>query len=235
MAPARKTVKAAATPARKAKAPAAPQRKSAPTRSSRLVTSKRERNNIRNREQIVAAARESFCELGFGASTVRDIMRRSDLASGTFYNYFDDKESVLREIVLNFAAKVRERVHQARMEARTLDELIRSAFHATFTLHCEDRLLVTLLARNAGEVHELIATNVMDPAIRDLADDLKARAGEFGITGLDLDGFAHAGVALANEFGNRLIQSRPFDIDGTADFVTDLMLGGIERMSSKRA
>lgn len=221
MAPAQKNTKTVEAPA--------------PSRSSRLVSSKRERNNIRNREQIVAAARESFCEVGFGASTVRDIMRRSGLAAGTFYNYFDDKESVLRDIVLSFAAKVRERVHQARMEAGTLEDLIHSAFHATFTLHCEDRLLVTLLARNAGEVHELIATNVMDPAIRDLADDLKARSAEFGITGLDLDGFAHAGVALANEFGNRLIQSRPFDIDGTAAFVTDLMLGGIERMSAKRA
>jgi AcrR family transcriptional regulator len=239
VAPARKSTKT--VDARKAPAKARTEarveapRKPAPARPSRLVASKRERNNIRNREQIVAAARESFCEVGFGAATVRDIMRRSGLASGTFYNYFDDKESVLREIVLSFAAKVRERVHEARMEAGTLEDLIRSAFHASFTAYSQDRLLVTLVARNAGEVHELIAANVMDPAIRDLAEDLKARSGEFGITGLDLDGFAHAGVALASEFGYRLIQTRPLDIEGTTDFVTDIMLGGIERMSAKRA
>jgi AcrR family transcriptional regulator len=201
---------------------------------SRAGSGKRERNNLRNREQIIAAARESFCELGFGASTVRDIMRRSGLASGTFYNYFDDKESVLREIVLTFAARVRQRVHEARMTAATLEELIRTAFHATFTLYSQDRLLVTLVARNAGDVYELIASNVVDPAIRDLAEDLEARSAEFGIETLDLDGFAHAGVALASEFGFRLIQQRPMDIERTTDFVTDLMLGGIERMSRTR-
>lgn len=195
---------------------------------------KRERNAIRNREQIVAAARESFCELGFGASTVRDIMQRSGLASGTFYNYFDDKASILREIVLAFAARVRQRVHEARMEASTLEELIRSAFLATFTLYAEDRLMVALVARNAGDVRDLLATNVMDPAIQDLADDLAARSAEFGIADLDLDALAHAGVALASEFGYRLIQRRPLDIEGTTDFVTDLMLGGIERRAKKR-
>jgi AcrR family transcriptional regulator len=195
---------------------------------------KRERNNLRNRERIIAAARESFLELGFGASTVRDIMRRSGLASGTFYNYFDDKESVLREIVVTFAARVRQRVHEARMRATTLEELVRAAFHATFALYAQDRLMVGLIARNAGDVYELVAANVVDPAIRDLAADLEARSGELGIAGLDLDGFAHAGVALASEFGFRLVQTRPMDVERTTEFVTDLMLGGIERMVRKR-
>jgi len=203
-------------------------------RPARTPTGKRERNSIRNREKIIAAARESFCELGFGASTVRDIMRRSGLAAGTFYNYFDDKDAVLKEIVLGFAARMRERVHVARISARTLEELIRTAFRATFTLYSQDRLLVTLITRNAGEVQQLLATNAMDAAIRDLADDLKARSAEFGIAGLDLDAFAHAGVALAGEFGFRLIQQRPYDIEHTTDFVTDLMLGGMERMSTGR-
>ncbi len=192
---------------------------------------KRERNSIRIREQILAAARESFCDLGFGASTVRDIMRRAGLAPGTFYNYFDDKETVLREIVVAFANRVRARVHVARMKATTLEELIHEAFRATFTLYCQDRLLVTLVARNAGDVQQLIAASVMDLAIRDLADDLEARSQEFGITGLDLESFALAGVALAGEFGFRLIQQRPFDIERTTRFVSELMLGGMERMS----
>ena len=37
-----------------------------------------------------------FADIGYGAATVRDIVRGTDLATGTFYNYFPDKESVLR-------------------------------------------------------------------------------------------------------------------------------------------
>ena len=68
---------------------------------------KREQNAVRNRAAILQAAREAFCELGFGATTVRDIIRRTDLASGTFYNYFPDKEAMLHELVENFQIELR--------------------------------------------------------------------------------------------------------------------------------
>jgi AcrR family transcriptional regulator len=87
---------------------------------------KRERNALRNRNAILAAGREVFSELGYGAATIRDIIRRTHLASGTFYNYFSDKESVLRAIIEEFTERVRARVHDTRVEARTTEELLRS-------------------------------------------------------------------------------------------------------------
>ena len=48
---------------------------------------RRARTKARNREAILAAARQVFAELGYEAASVRDIIRRTDLASGTFYNY----------------------------------------------------------------------------------------------------------------------------------------------------
>ena len=51
--------------------------------------SRREINRVNNRDAILRAAREVFTEIGLGATTVRDIIRRTDLASGTFYNYFE--------------------------------------------------------------------------------------------------------------------------------------------------
>jgi len=57
-----------------------------------VEASKRERTKASNRAAILEAARDVFAELGYDAATVRDIVRRTDLASGTFYNYFPDKE-----------------------------------------------------------------------------------------------------------------------------------------------
>ena len=59
---------------------------------------KRERNKAQNRAAILDAARDVFTELGYDASTVRDVIRRTRLGSGTFYNYFPDKESVFRAL-----------------------------------------------------------------------------------------------------------------------------------------
>ena len=52
-----------------------------------------------NRTAILDAARAVFADLGYGAATVRDIVRRTDLATGTFYNYFPDKEAVFRALL----------------------------------------------------------------------------------------------------------------------------------------
>jgi AcrR family transcriptional regulator len=77
---------------------------------------KRERTKRANREALLAAAREVFSDIGYGAASVRDIVRGTDLASGTFYNYFPDKESVLRALVdeIAFGRRARPRRHSTR-------------------------------------------------------------------------------------------------------------------------
>ena len=52
---------------------------------------KRARNKRANRAAILEAARRCFLEHGYDAVTIRDVIRLSGLAAGTFYNYFPDK------------------------------------------------------------------------------------------------------------------------------------------------
>src|SRR5438270_9726948 len=80
---------------------------------------KRERTKAANRAAILDAATEVFAEVGYGATTVRDIVRRTDLATGTFYNYFPDKEAVLHALLDEAATEARARVREARRSATT--------------------------------------------------------------------------------------------------------------------
>jgi len=50
-----------------------------------LPLGKREQTKVQNRQAILNAAREVFGELGYDNVTVRDIVRRTGLAAGTFY------------------------------------------------------------------------------------------------------------------------------------------------------
>src|ERR1700751_3148228 len=56
-----------------------------------LNVGKREQTKVANRQAILDAAREVFGELGYETATVRDIIRRTGLAAGTFYNYYRPK------------------------------------------------------------------------------------------------------------------------------------------------
>lgn len=192
---------------------------------------KRERNALRNRAAILVAAHEVFNELGYGAATIRDIIRRTHLATGTFYNYFPDKESVLREIVEEFTRRMRARVHETRMQARTIEELLRTSFLTCFQLYAEDRTLVEMLARNAGELNLLTSASVLEPAAEELIADLRAKESEGILPHLDNERLARAAVALAADLGMHMLGREPVDVEGTTEFATQLVLGGIERLT----
>ena len=193
---------------------------------------KREQNATRNRAAILQAAHEAFAELGFGATTVRDIVRRTDLASGTFYNYFPDKEALLHELIENFQVDLRRRVHEAREAAESLEDLLRSAFRACFEIFLENEMVFALLMRNAGEIEELTSLKALDPAAADLSQDLRDKAREGVVPDIDFDLVAGAAVAVASELAFRHVRSLA-DIETATTFAVDLFLGGIERMSRK--
>lgn len=64
----------------------------------------RERQRQRRRQELIDAAREVFYETHYVAATVEDIIQRADISRPTFYRYFSDKDSVLREILLEDVA-----------------------------------------------------------------------------------------------------------------------------------
>ncbi|MGB9730426.1 MULTISPECIES: TetR/AcrR family transcriptional regulator [Calditerrivibrio] len=49
---------------------------------------------------LMEAAVEVFSEKGFWQTKISDIVKKADLAQGTFYNYFKNKESIFKEILL---------------------------------------------------------------------------------------------------------------------------------------
>jgi AcrR family transcriptional regulator len=80
---------------------------------------------------------------------VRDIVRRTELASGTFYNYFDDKESIFRAVVEATGAEARRRVRAARTGAGGFAEFVEAGYRAYFSFIVEDPATFAFMRRNA--------------------------------------------------------------------------------------
>lgn len=76
----------------------------------------------RTLRKILDAAREEFGERGFSESSVVGITQRAGVALGTFYTYFDSKESLFQALVKDMSAQVRDTVAPVLKEsADTLD------------------------------------------------------------------------------------------------------------------
>ena len=192
---------------------------------------KRERTKASNRAAILAAAGDAFATRGYGATTVRDIVRRTDLASGTFYNYFTDKETVFRALVEERVVPLRAAVRAARWEGGSLRRLVRSGFRAYFEFIAADPALLELVRRNAGAVRTLIDTPVLEAGVDELLEDVRAAIARRELPPLDADYLTGAMTGVAFELAILMVERRPPDVEGAAAFATDLFLGGIARMS----
>lgn len=63
----------------------------------KMPIGRRERRSMETREKIFRAALQLFAERGFNATTIEAITAAADVGKGTFFNYFDNKESILLE------------------------------------------------------------------------------------------------------------------------------------------
>ena len=95
---------------------------------------RREQNKAENRTALLKAARTVFAEMGYGAASVRDIVRRTDLASGTFYNYFKDKDEIFEAVVRELTVELLRRHREGRAKARTAEEFFRAPCLGLFQL-----------------------------------------------------------------------------------------------------
>ncbi len=59
---------------------------------------RRERKKQETRERILSVAREMLISRGYGATTLEEIAETADVAKATFYNYFPNKDDLLRQI-----------------------------------------------------------------------------------------------------------------------------------------
>jgi AcrR family transcriptional regulator len=191
---------------------------------------RREATKAQNRAAILDAAREVFAELGYDAAGVRDIIRRTELASGTFYNYFSDKEAVFRAVVDASAREVRARLIEARSRARSLEAFVGDAYRAWFDWLVQDRLMFELMKRNSGVIRTLFGDPILGSGVDELLLDLTAAIDRGDVPPHDADYMAGAMAGVAMELGVRMIEREPADVEGAAAFATELFLGGIERL-----
>jgi AcrR family transcriptional regulator len=188
---------------------------------------KREQTKEANRQAILDAAREVFVELGYGETTVRDIIGRTGLASGTFYNYFRSKEEVFEALSDAAALKIRPRLKDVREKARTLEEFLFETFHAYFDYVSNDHQAFALMRRNAGHIRVRMDTPEIMAGFDELKSDVAKAMADGLVPKVDLDYLCAALIGIAFEMAEQLLTRPTMNAREAARFATALALGGI--------
>jgi len=159
-------------------------------------------------------------------------VRETDLATGTFYNYFEDKDEVFRALISEHAEKARRIARAERRKAgNTVEQRLHGAYRGYFELVLEEREMFEVIRRNAGAISVVTDTDVFEPAIRELVEDLAEWAEAGDLPQVDLDYLGTAMAAVAFQVAIHLVERDPADPDAAATFCTKVFLGGIPALA----
>jgi AcrR family transcriptional regulator len=129
----------------------------------------------RNRDRIIAAAREIFVEHGADAP-LDEVARRAGVGNATLYRHFADRGELAHRVVLSVTERIAERGERAAAEETDAFIALRRFVHGAAT----ERIgaLCTLLSDEVDKTHpELLAVRAR---LADVTESLMERAREQG-------------------------------------------------------
>jgi AcrR family transcriptional regulator len=188
---------------------------------------KRERSKAANRQAILTAARRVFADLGYDATTVRDIIRGTELASGTFYNYFKSKEEVFEALQDDSAHRFRGLLQAQCARARTFEEFVRRTLDAYFHFLADEKANGRILQRPDAPFTHRVDTPEMKAIFREVRSEIERTLGRGMAPGVDADYLAAASIGIAREVGERMMLRQTEDVEYASAFCANLILGGV--------
>ena len=203
-------------------------RRETPAEPDAGTSRKREQVKALNREAILAAAREVFAELGYEAASVRDIIRRTGLASGTFYNYYRSKEEVAKAIASDAADRLRPILGACREQARDFESYLDGIVRAYFQFIIDEQRARRLDRPPSGRRSRVRFETPAHGAVYDEVQSSIQMVVERGLLPrVDTAYLAAAIIGVAREVGEKMLMRQPPDIEGAAAFAVSLVLKGL--------
>jgi AcrR family transcriptional regulator len=195
---------------------------------------RREQNKAENRAALLKAARTVFAEMGYGAAGVRDIVRRTDLASGTFYNYFKDKSEIFEAVVREMSVELMRRHRSGRAKARSAEDFFRAHASVYLNFVAKDPEILAFGRNNVSPIRMLIEKPDLQASARLLHDDLSAAIAQGILPDVDVGLLAAALSGVVFEVSVVMVSRDPVDPEEATEFATKLMMGGIGNLPKRR-
>lgn len=188
---------------------------------------KREANKEKNRQEILSAAKEVFTELGVDSCNIRDIIRKTNLAAGTFYNYFKTKEEVFHalhdEALMRFKPFLKNAYNESNGD---FGKFIETAFLAYFEFKQNNHII--------SPQSEKILTGSFrqnTPESMAIFNEIKCYINEFckdkTFCEIESELLTASCIGMAQELGICIIINEKFSPKVAAKFAKNLILNGI--------
>ena len=86
--------------------------------------SRKERERMARRDEILESAATVFAEHGYNGATIQEVAQRAELSVGTLYNFFENKQELFNKLIVREARRLHEGLREAMAEAASPREKI---------------------------------------------------------------------------------------------------------------
>lgn len=208
--------------------------KSESSKDPHSAMGKRDQTKLANRASILDAGRDVFAELGYEGTTVRDIIRRTQLASGTFYNYFKSKDEVFHALHDDGVARFKPLLTAARIAANgDLERYMLTAFGAYFHFLLRDNPVERAIAQRPDWTRVRFDTPETLAMFEGLKADIITFASNTQLVGIDPELLTASVFGIAQEIGDRILRGKVIDVEAAAQFAANFVLGGAARIQQE--
>jgi AcrR family transcriptional regulator len=204
--------------------------------------SRKEREYLAHRGEILSAAEKVFAAKGFFSTTMSDIAREAEFGTGSLYKYFKSKEDLYFTLIDEKVEEINGPVKAELSQKTPALERIRKALGLQFEFFERNRDFFRIYTSERSRFE----WTVKDELGKDLHEKMVAyihllagvmregiEEGEFRpLNPMDL---AHALVGVVNSFVFEWIISREsYPLISKLDTVLDIFLGGVHQSEKRR-
>jgi AcrR family transcriptional regulator len=188
----------------------------------------RETNKTKNRRLILEAGIKVFIAKGVAETTVRDIIRSTGLASGTFYNYFKSKEDVLVAIFDDFAKEIGKNIRIDDTQPNNFEDFLRIKVTRFFKFVSSKPEIYMIMSNNHNLVNNFsINTPQIILEIDYLKEEIKDGIKKGIFPNFDVDLFALVIRPITDAVAQEMIAQKKININKYTEKCINFLIRGV--------
>jgi AcrR family transcriptional regulator len=138
------------------------------------INGKRETQKQQVRERLLAKGLMLFCEKGLEQTTVADIVKKCDIARGTFYNYFPDINALFNALIDALNSRIREEIKKTRKETHSVYDYLYGTFKSYYNIIGTPEMIQFHIINQAHIRQSSYQSAIIKTIVKNLIRDLKS-------------------------------------------------------------
>lgn len=194
------------------------------------ITLPKTKTGYKSFNKIIEVSKKLFATNGYSSTSINEIIASASIATGTFYNYFEDKKAVYIYLLQDYGQKIKQKIREATEHSTTRYEIERNGLKGFIKFTLEDPLSYKIIWESLFVDEHLFESYYKDFAISYMKQLSKSQIKGEVDEKIDLETLSYVLMGVANFIGLQVQfkhNATEHDIEKICDHVMYILENGM--------